>query len=101
PTPITEGRSGVSRYRNDAQQIDYGTNASTALGVPGVNTGDPFVSGLVGIYVTNFASGSTDPLIGFSPSLPWVRAEANIDLVNTWTKTLSKHKIGRASCRER
>ncbi|HKA00289.1 MAG TPA: hypothetical protein VKE70_27450, partial [Candidatus Solibacter sp.] len=89
PTLISEVRFGVSRYRNDAQQIDYGTNASTALGVPGVNTGDPFVSGLVQISVANFS----DPLVGYSASLPWVRAEANIDLVNTWTKTLSKHTV--------
>lgn len=89
PTLISELRFGVSRYRNDATQIDYGSNASTALGVPGVNVGDPFVSGLVGIDV----GGLSSPLVGYSASLPWVRAETNIDLVNTWTKTLSKHAL--------
>lgn len=92
PTLITEVRFGVSRYRNDARQFDYGTKASDALGVPGVNLSD-FTSGMVGIVVTNFASGSTDPLIGYSASLPWVRAETNIDLVNSWTKTVSKHTV--------
>ena len=38
-------RGAISVDRNDAQQIDYGTNASNALGVPGVNTGDPFAIG--------------------------------------------------------
>ena len=89
PTLIGELRFGVSRYRNDAQQLDYGTSASTALGVPGVNTNDPFVSGLVGISVGGYSS----PLVGYSASLPWVRAETNIDLVNTWTKTLSNHTV--------
>ncbi|MGH9722099.1 MAG: carboxypeptidase regulatory-like domain-containing protein, partial [Bryobacteraceae bacterium] len=89
PTLVTEVRAGVSRYRNDAQQVDYGTNASDAIGVPGVNTGDPFVSGLVSMEVDNF----TNPIVGYSASLPWVRAETNIDLVNTWTKTLSRHTV--------
>jgi Carboxypeptidase regulatory-like domain len=88
-TLISEFRVGVNRYRNDSQQVDYGTNASTALGVPGVNTGDPFVSGLVGIFVDNYSS----PLVGYSASLPWIRAETNIDVVNTWTKTFSRHTI--------
>ena len=89
PTLISELRFGVSRYRNDAQQVDYGTSASTTLGVPGINTSDPFVSGLVGINVGGYSS----PLVGYSASLPWVRAETNIDLVNTWTKTLSRHTL--------
>jgi hypothetical protein len=88
PTLITQTRFGVSRYRNDAQQVDYGTKASDALGIPGVNLSD-FTSGLVSIQIDNF----TNPLIGWSASLPWVRAETNIDFVNTWTKTLSRHTI--------
>jgi hypothetical protein len=31
--------------------------------------------------------------VGYSASLPWVRAETNIDVVNTWTKTLSTHTV--------
>jgi hypothetical protein len=89
PSLISEVRFGVNRYRNDAQQVDYGSSASTNLGVPGVNTGDPFVSGMVGINIDNFSG----PIIGYSASLPWVRAEANIDFVNTWSKTLSRHTI--------
>ena len=89
PTLLSQVRFGVSRYRNDAQQVDYGTSDSTTLGVPGVNTGDPFVSGMVGISVGNFSS----PLIGYSASLPWIRAETNFVLVNTWTKTFSRHTI--------
>jgi hypothetical protein len=88
PTLITEVRTGVSRYRNDAQQVDYGSKASDQIGIPGVNLSD-FTSGLVSIEIDNF----TNPLIGYSASLPWVRAETNINLVNTWTKTLSRHTV--------
>ena len=31
--------------------------------------------------------------MGYSASLPWVRAEANIDMVNTWTKIKGNHTI--------
>ncbi len=35
----------------------------------------------------------SSPLIGYSASLPWIRAETNIDLVSTWTKMLSNHSL--------
>jgi hypothetical protein len=88
PRFLTEVRAGVSRYRNDARQVDYGTNASDTLGVPGINTSD-FTSGLVGINIDNFSS----PIVGYSAPLPWIRAETNIDLVNGWTRTLSRHTV--------
>ena len=85
PTLITEVRFGVSRYRNDAQQVDYGKNDSL---VPGVNV-DQFTSGQVGIDIPGFSS----PFIGYSASLPWVRAESNVDFVNSWTKTKGNHTL--------
>lgn len=88
PTLIAEFRAGIDHYRNIAQEADYGTNASTAIGVPGVNL-DPYTSGLVGIDISGFSS----PLVGYSASLPWVRAETNIDLVNNWTKILGNHSL--------
>ncbi len=87
PTLVVEVRLGVSHYHNEAQQSDYGTNASTALGIPGVNI-NQFTSGLVGI---NLNDGISQPMVGYSASLPWIRAEANVDLVNTWTKTKGNH----------
>ena len=38
-------------------------------------------------------TGYADPLVGFSASLPWNRAETNIDFVNNWTKVLRNHSI--------
>src|SRR5258708_537934 len=87
-TLLTEFRIGVAHYHNEAFQSDYGKDDSTAIGIPGVNLG-PFTSGFVGITINGYSS----PLFGYSASLPWVRAEANIDLVNSWTKMLRNHQI--------
>ncbi len=89
-TLVGEFRGGVAYYHNEAQNSDYGLNTSETLGIPGVNVGGPFFSGIVGINVGSFYSSN---LIGYSASVPWVRAETNIDLANTWTKILGNHTI--------
>src|SRR6185437_6925875 len=88
-TLIAEFRVGVAHYHNQATNADYGTNSSSAIGIPGVNIG-PFYSGMVGINLNTFYS---DNIIGYSASLPWIRAEANIDIANTWTKVWGNHTI--------
>lgn len=85
---LNEFRVGVAHYHNTAQESDYGTNASTNLGIPGINISQ-FDSGLVGINIGAF----TEPLVGYSASLPWERAEANIDLVDNVTWTRGNHTI--------
>jgi hypothetical protein len=89
PTLISEFRVGVTHYRNDALNSDYGTTASQAIGIPGVNI-DSWTSGLASI---NLNGGFSNPMVGYSASIPWKRAEANINLVSTWTKTLGNHTI--------
>jgi hypothetical protein len=86
PNLLNEFRVGVAHYHNVAQESDYGSNDTTNLGIPGVNISE-FNSGLVGISIGSF----TSPLVGYSASLPWVRAEANIDLVDNVTKTHGNH----------
>ncbi|HEX3744205.1 MAG TPA: carboxypeptidase-like regulatory domain-containing protein [Bryobacteraceae bacterium] len=86
PSLLNEFRFGVAHYNNVAQASDYGTNASTNIGIPGINISQ-FDSGLVGIGIGGF----TSPLVGYSASLPWIRAEANIDLVDNVTKTHGNH----------
>ena len=88
PTLITEVRAGAAHYHNEAYPSDYGNKDSEALGIPGVNV-SPFTSGMTGIDISGYSS----PLIGYSASLPWVRAEANIDVVNNWTKIIGNHTI--------
>ena len=89
PTLLAEVRVGVAHYNNVAYPSDFGTNDSTNIGIPGVNlASDPFTSGLVGV---NINGPFSNPTVGYSASLPWVRAEANIDMVNTWTKVKGNH----------
>jgi Carboxypeptidase regulatory-like domain len=93
PTLIAEFRAGVAYYNNIATPTDYGSSQSTALGIPGINL-NQVTSGLVGINLSpSTGAFYTNPTLGYSASLPWTRAEANIDLSNTWTKILGNHTI--------
>jgi hypothetical protein len=91
PTFLTEARIGVAHLGNQAQPNDYGTDDATKLGVPGVNIdGQPFTSGQVAMTING---GFSNPIIGYSASVPWIRAESNIDFVNNWTKISGNHTI--------
>ncbi len=93
PTLFTEARAGLAHLRNSAQQTDYGKNDAATLGIPGngPNGTDqtPTSSGQVAFSPNVF----TGPLIGYSASLPWLRAESNIDFANNWTKILGNHTL--------
>jgi len=96
-TFIVQNRIGLNRYRNTAQQNDYRSNASDAIGIPGVNVG-AFESGLTGVFIDQGTSGSSaatisNPMVGYSASLPWVRAETDVDLVSNWNKVIGNHTI--------
>jgi hypothetical protein len=107
PTLFTEARVGIAHLRNSANQTDYGANDATTLGIPGngPNGTDkiPTSSGQVAFDVSNFGGsgefapgttpGTNQPLIGYSASLPWLRAESNIDFANNWTKILGNHTL--------
>ena len=86
PTLISQTRVGLNRYRNTANNSDYGTDSSANVGIPGVNVSD-FTSGMTGLT----GSGFSDPIIGYSASLPWIRAETDIEVVNNWTKMWGNH----------
>ena len=88
-TLVAEFRVGVAWYHNEAHNTDFGTNTSETLGIPGVNL-DPITSGIVGITING---GFSNPLIGYSASLPWIRSETNIDFANTWTKIVGNHTV--------
>jgi len=88
PTLIAEFRIGVAHYHNDALPADFGKADTTALGIPGVKI-DDWTSGMVSINVNGFST----PLIGYSASVPWHRAEVNGDLATTFTKTKGNHTI--------
>lgn len=87
PTLVMETRAGVSHYRNIAHPSDYGSTATTDLGIPGANI-NAFTSGLTQIEIQN---GFGNPFVGYSASQPWDRGETNIDIVNNWTKIRGNH----------
>lgn len=87
PTLLTELRIGVAYYHSSATPTDYGSNDAAKIGIPGVNI-NQFTSGQAQITING---GYSSPLIGYSASVPWVRAEANIDTVNNWTKIVGNH----------
>jgi hypothetical protein len=89
PTLVTELRIGVAHYHNDALPADYGLNTASDLGIPGVNI-DQWTSGIPSI---NINGGFSTPMVGYSASVPWRRAEVNGDAVNTWTKMKGNHTI--------
>jgi hypothetical protein len=88
-TLVAEFRIGASHYHNDATNSDYGTPAAANVGIVGANV-DQWSSGMSWI---NINGGVTNPMVGYSPSLPWKRAEAIFNVVNTWTKTRGNHTI--------
>ena len=91
PRFLTEVRVGVAHLRNDAQPNDYGSNDATTIGIPGVNiSGQAFTSGQAAVTING---GFSNPLMGYSASVPWIRAESNIDFVNNWTKILGNHTV--------
>ncbi len=91
-TLLTEARIGVANYGNNAIPTGYGTDYATQTGIPGVNISQ-FTSGQVGIFMQDFTNSTTNPMIGYSASLPWIRAETNIDGVNHWTKIIRNHTV--------
>lgn len=86
PTLITQARFGVSRIRNDVNQTDFGTTTAKDLGIGGANI-DDWSSGMSSMSIAGFDS----PLVGYSPSQPWRRAQTNFEFQNTWTKILGNH----------
>ncbi|MFN7544855.1 MAG: carboxypeptidase regulatory-like domain-containing protein [Acidobacteriota bacterium] len=88
PTLISEVRIGVMYYRNDAQNADIKLQTSTEIGIPGVNVSD--VTGGISNIIIN---GFTNPVVGYSPSLPWERGETNLNFIVNNTKIIGNHTI--------
>lgn len=88
PTLLTEIRLGLNHYKNVALPVGYGTMASAAVGIPGVNV-DDLTSGMTSIDIAGYSS----PLLGTGASYPWNRGETNIDLANNWTLIKGNHSF--------
>jgi len=97
PKLFTEARFGIAHLRNSATQTDYGSNDARTLGIPGNGpngtNNTPTTSGQIEINVNNNGNTFSNPIIGYSASLPWLRAESNIDVANNWTRLIGNHTL--------
>jgi hypothetical protein len=91
PQLILEARVGVSWYENKALTQAAGLKTSDEVGISGVNVDDS-ADGLTRIQITGF----TNPVAGFSPSLPWDRGETTTNFTSTVTRLWGDHtfKVG-------
>jgi outer membrane receptor protein involved in Fe transport len=84
---LTDARFAFSRLVISELQPDYNTNAATAAGIPNVNLGTVYTSGLPEINIS-------DPLTPFNMGdfgLPFFEREANFEFYDNWTKTVGHH----------
>jgi Carboxypeptidase regulatory-like domain/TonB dependent receptor len=88
PQLILEARVGVSWYENRALAQAAGLKTSDEVGIPGVNVDDSS-DGLTRIQINGF----TNPVIGFSPSLPWDRGETTTNFTGTITRLMGNHTL--------
>ncbi|MBL8220175.1 MAG: TonB-dependent receptor [Bryobacterales bacterium] len=88
PTWLTEIRTGVMYYRNNADNADRQLKTAEEIGIRGVNVSD-FTGGVSSFNVNGFSN----PIVGYSASLPWERGETNLNFVINNTKTLGNHTI--------
>ena len=89
PSLIMEWRAGFVKYHNEALSEGSGIDSSTQVGIPGANY-DEFSSGISRITIGN---GFTDPLVGFSSSMPWDRGETTASVVGMLTKITGNHTV--------
>ena len=90
PSLLTDFRFGFTRYRVNVQSLDYGTNASDAAGIPGINvSGDIKTSGLSEFNVTGrggFQEGYG--LANDQCNCPLAEREFTYQAVDNWTKSV-------------
>jgi outer membrane receptor protein involved in Fe transport len=87
PSLLTDARFAFSRIVISELQPDYNSDAATAVGIPDINLGTVYTSGLPEIQIT-------DPLTPFimgDEGLPFFEREANFEFYNNWTKTVGHH----------
>ncbi|MBL8241884.1 MAG: TonB-dependent receptor [Bryobacterales bacterium] len=88
PTWLSEVRIGIMYYRNNANNADGALKTADELGIKGVNVSD-FTGGVPSFNINGFSN----PVVGYSASLPWERGETNLNFVVNTTKTRGNHTI--------
>ncbi len=85
---VMELRVGTSWYANDAIAQGQGINLSEQLGIPGVNLSD-YTSGISSMSI----QGYSNPVVGFSNSMPWERGETTTNVSAVVTKLFGNHSV--------
>jgi len=87
-TLVMEARGGLSYYHNEALAAGAGQKTAQEMGIPGANI-DEWTSGMTQIDI----SGFSNPVVGFSASLPWDRSERTLQFATVFTKIAGNHNI--------
>jgi len=107
-TVLTDFRFGYVRYHVNVIPNGFGTTPATDIGIPGLNTGDPFTSGQPAYFIGDSGGDGTDTgkisstggisNLGFGLGVnrcncPLVEQEDQFQFVNNWTKIKGNHSI--------
>ncbi len=92
PTLVAEFRFGITRFALTGYQADSASQTDNAVGILGVNTGQPLYGGLAGITVSGPTSGLTmgDPS---GQGLPRLNYDTIFEWDSNWNKMKGLHQI--------
>ncbi len=88
-TFVLETRGGMSYYHNEALTTANGLNLAEEVGIKGANL-DEWTSGPSTI---NIGNGYSNPVVGYTGSLPWDRWERTWQVAATAAKVWNNHTI--------
>jgi len=89
PSLLHDFRFALSRELIQELQLDATSDTATQVGIPDINTGTIYTTGLPQLSITG-------PVGGFSMGdfgLPFFEHETNVEFFDNWTKTTGHHSI--------
>lgn len=93
----TDFRFGLVKYAVAQNKNSAGQDSASALGIPGLNTGSFYTSGLPDFLFTNSTLTNLGADISYNGTqicnCPLKESEQEFEFVNNWTKTAGRHSI--------
>ena len=94
PTMVLDARFGYFRYGVDVKPNDFGKQAATDLGIPGLNFDTGFTSGLPGIFIQGDRGVNFGTALDISRcNCPLIETEKQYQVVTNLTKVAGNHTI--------
>jgi outer membrane receptor protein involved in Fe transport len=100
PTWLTDFRFGWFKYRVNVNPNGLGTTPAKDVGIPGLNTGDTFTSGMPAFFIGDQGQTGGDIAFGYALSdrltrcnCPLVQNEDQFQFVNNWTNIRGNHQL--------